>query len=115
MEEAPKMPDQLRSGQIRRYYSSRRKYQLKVQSTLETKTRVRDAANRLMMSNTEFIEWLMDRWSRGLVIVVEEGAFLDGVMKALDTRADARGAAAGEAAALQALYDRNIIDSPFRK
>jgi hypothetical protein len=102
----------LRAGQVRRYYGTKRIFRMDFSCTQETKARVATAAVKLLMNKSEFMEYLMERYAKGLVIILEEGAFLDGIAKVLEDRADRTGAAAGERAALRVLYDRGLVDSP---
>jgi hypothetical protein len=115
MNSVPEQPGILRIGQIRRYYSKRRTQTLNLSCTPETKARTRDAASKLLMNQSEYIEWLMDKWAKGLVIVVEEGAFLDGFLKTLDDRVDRRVTELVEQQVQERLYDLGLVSSPFRK
>ena len=108
-------PQILRIGQVRRWMSSQRKFSINLSATTETKMRLRDASSKLLMNQSEFIEWLMDKYSRGLVIVSEEGAFMDGIVRTLDDRAARVAADVAEQKTLAILYDKGLVDTPFRK
>jgi hypothetical protein len=71
-----------------------------------------DAASKLLMNTSEYLEWLMDHQARGLLIVVEEGAFLEGLCSALDRRTDARATEVACREVQRALYDNNLVSSP---
>jgi hypothetical protein len=109
------MEELRKPGALRRQAQIRRNTNYTVRCTPETRARIKSSAHGLFMSGAEFLEWLMLKYSSGLVIVMEEGGLIEGLSKTLDARADARGAEAGERAALRVLYDRGLIDSPFPK
>jgi len=83
--------------------------------TPETKLHLKNCSTNLLMDVGEFVEWLIGKYAAGKVVVMEDGAFLDGLSKTLDDRARASGWEAGEKAALRVLYDHNLIDAEYLK
>ena len=112
---ASTQPAYLRVGAVKRWVSSKRKYSINLSATFETKVRIREAAGKLYMNQSEFIEWLMDKYAHGHVIVTEEGAFMEGLVKTMDDRAERVAKESAERQVLAILYDKGLVDSPFRK
>jgi hypothetical protein len=97
---------------LRRAHAIRRTRDIHISVTPETKARFLEAGSKLLMNSSEFFEWLMDHYARGLVIVLEEGAFLEGLSQHLDRRTDQRAEARAEKTVLRVLYDLGLVDSP---
>jgi hypothetical protein len=57
----------------------------------------------------------MDKYAKGHVIITEEGAFMEGLVKTLDDRTARVAEEIAERKVLAILYDKGLVDSPFRK
>ena len=105
----------VRSFKLKKYNARRRSQTIQLRAAPETRARLRDASSKLLMNQAEFFEWLMERYAKGLVIVLEEGAVIDTLSKQMVKAAEDRASEVAERRTLRVLYDRGFIDSPELK
>lgn len=106
-ESNPSMIEQQKG--LRKRFAARRTATLHFACTPETKARIQKAANDLMMNKAEFLEWLITRYAKGMVIVMEEGAFLDGIFKTLERRTIDKSMEVSYQTTIQTLKDKGFI------
>ena len=78
----------------------------------QTKARLLAASQELLMTQSEFVEWIISKYALGLVIVFESGCFLDGLSKTMERRAIEVALATTEKRVQQILFDQGLVASP---
>mgnify|MGYP007065673515 CR=1 FL=1 len=64
------------------------------------------------MSRSEFIEYFLERFDKGLVVFMEPGHFLSALMKTVEDRAGQVSAQVSEETVYKLLYDKGLVGSP---